>query len=326
MSVLRHLVIMLIVLLPIMGEGQELTGLRSRYIADQVKLLTIERPYVPVVYKFLQSYADTVKTLKGIALKNRLANDGIEIKQGGFDQLRLIDEHTTITFMSSKGRYGVNIRSGEFSILDLTFPASFRLLTGLSLKELEARFLHELATFHCEDTVLTCQESMLTPSLLKGYYILKGDAYHLENIRSDIYLEKTGNHTYIPVFSSDHLNESIGNLLLSESTPSSVKLHLVVRQYGFKKKELTIRMKDWIAYCKSRGCQLYWGIENTGPTALKASVFVVNDIMCYDHVMNVEVPYSIVSGEDSIVEGDVNIFIPTHNISTLFQEYELQGK
>ena len=157
----------------------------------------------------------------------------------------------------------------------------------------------------------------------KSFYVLKGDAYHLENIRSDTYWEeKAGSGTFVPVFSADHLTESIGNLLLCEDTPGDIKLHLVVRQYGFKKHELTMLMRDWVAYCRDQGCTLYWGVESMEAESLKASVFVVNDVLCYDHVMSVEVPYAVFSDKGAIVQGDVNVFIPTHNIATLFQEYE----
>ena len=323
-SVWKNLAVFILVLLPLRGAGQDGTGLRSPQLVQQVEQLAKDKPYVDVVYDFLTNYADTLKALHGKEVVRRMEYDGVEVVQGGFDRLHLVDEHTTITFLSSKGMYGVNIHSRDFPILDVKFPSSCQLLTGKSLRVLEREFLDSLRRFrYVKSASKRLDKGALTALKQKSFYVLKGDAYHLENIRSDTYWEeKAGSGTFVPVFSADHLTESIGNLLLCEDTPGDIKLHLVVRQYGFKKHELTMLMRDWVAYCRDQGCTLYWGVESMESESLKASVFVVNDVLCYDHVMSVEVPYAVFSDKGAIVQGDVNVFIPTHNIATLFQEYE----
>ena len=323
MFLLRCLVGLCLLLFPLLGKGQEQTALRHPCLKAQVDSLARVEPYVTVVYNFLGNYADTLKLLKGTELEHRLEYDGVKISQGGFGRLHLIDEHAVITFMSMKGLYGVNIRKGSFPILEVQFPSSCQLLTGKSLLALEKDLLDGLKSFRYKpESPVSYQKAELTALPAKGYYVLKGGAYHLESIRSDIYLEKQSEGVFVPVFSDEHLNESISNLLICEATPADVNLHLVIRQYGFKKNEMTLKMKDWVAYCRSQGCIFYWGVEALEPTMMKASVFIVNEVLSYDHVMTVEVPYTVFTEPGATVKGDVNVFIPTHNITTLFQEYE----
>ena len=283
---------------PIIGKRARVqTGLRHPCLQAQVDSLAQAEPYVAVVYDFLKNYADTLKSLKGTELRQRLAYDGVEVEQGGFDRFHLIDGHTAIAFLRAKGLYGVRIRKGAFPILEAKFPSSCQLLTGKTLPALEKELLEGVQGFRYQPRLdVPYPESGLTALPAKGYYVLKGNAYHLESIRSDIYLEKRKGGSFVPVFSEEHLNESIGNLLVCEDTPADVDLHLVIRQYGFKKNEVTLKMKDWIA--------------------------IVNEVLSYDHVMSVEVPYTVFTDPEATVQGDVNIFIPTHNITTLFQEYD----
>lgn len=320
---LKYFTGLCLLLFPLLGSGQVQTGLRHPCLQAQVDSLAQAEPYVAVVYDFLKNYADTLKSLKGTELRQRLAYDGVEVEQGGFDRFHLIDGHTAIVFLRAKGLYGVRIRKGAFPILEAKFPSSCQLLTGKTLPALEKELLEGVQGFRYQPRLdVPYPESGLTALPAKGYYVLKGNAYHLESIRSDIYLEKRKGGSFVPVFSEEHLNESIGNLLVCEDTPADVDLHLVIRQYGFKKNEVTLKMKDWIAYCRSQGCTFYWGIEALEPTAMKASVFIVNEVLSYDHVMSVEVPYTVFTDPEATVQGDVNIFIPTHNITTLFQEYD----
>mgnify|MGYP001059292778 CR=1 FL=1 len=322
-SVWKSWAVLLLILFPMRGAGQEEGGLHSPQLATQVEQLAKDKPYVAIVYDFLKSYEDTLRALSGKELAQRLEYDGVEVVQGGFDRLHLVDEHATISFLSTKGMYGVSIRSRDFPILEVKFPSSCQLLTGKPLRVLEREFLDSLRRFHYDGkATVSLREEALTPLEQEGFYVLKGDAYHLESIRSDTYWEKADGRGFVPLFSADHLTESIGNLLLCESTPAEVELRLVVRQYGFKKHELAMPMRDWVAYCHSQGCTLYWGVESMEAESLTASVFVVNDVLSYDHVMTVEVPYAVLTDRDAIVQGDVNVFVPTHNITTLFQEYE----
>lgn len=138
---LKYFTGLCLLLFSLSGSGQVQTGLRHPCLQAQVDSLAQTEPYVAVVYDFLKNYADTLKSLKGTELRKRLAYDGVEVGQGGFDRVHLIDEHTSITFLRAKGLYGVRIRKGAFPILEAKFPSSCQLLTGKTLLSLEKELL-----------------------------------------------------------------------------------------------------------------------------------------------------------------------------------------
>ncbi|GAE82799.1 hypothetical protein [Bacteroides reticulotermitis] len=115
-------------------------------------------------------------------------------------------------------------------------------------------------------------------------------------------------------------------MFLSEATPCDVSLKLTVRQYGFKRDELKLPLKQWIAYNRSKQCDIYVGVENIGIDKLKVCVFVVNEHFKYNHVLNAEIPYTLLGEKKGDVEADITIFIPTHNLKALFEELNLTKK
>ena len=118
----------------------------------------------------------------------------------------------------------------------------------------------------------------------------------------------------------DHPAESVFNLFLSEDTSGNVSIRMTVRQYGLKREQMEIPVRSWISYMRNQGCALYVGVEALETNAVKAYVFAVNTVLKYNHVMNVEVSNSLLSEGKGKVEGDITLFVPTHNISSLFEE------
>ena len=146
-----------------------------------------------------------------------------------------------------------------------------------------------------------------------------GDTYYIEEINGNLYFEEK-ERALRPVFSMDHPAESVFNLFLSEDTPGNVSIRMTVRQYGLKREQMEIPVRSWISYMRNQGCALYVGVEALETNTVKVYVFAVNTVLKYNHVMNVEIPNSLLSEEKGTVEGDITLFVPTHNISSLFEE------
>jgi hypothetical protein len=155
--------------------------------------------------------------------------------------------------------------------------------------------------------------------LAGDYYVKTGDTYYIEEINGNLYFEEK-ERAFRPVFSMDHPAESVFNLFLSEDTPGNVSIRMTVRQYGLKREQMEIPVRSWISYMRNQGCTLYVGVEALETNAVKAYVFAVNTVLKYNHVMNVEIPNSLLSEGKGKIEGDITLFVPTHNISSLFEE------
>ena len=250
--------------------------------------------------------------------KSQMERDNVLITQGSMDLLNLINEQTSMNFSEKENRYIVSLINEKFLLIELSFPASCQLLTGKNLKELEADFVKGLASYSY--TPSSSQPIRKELKKLTGdYYVKTGDTYYIEEINGNLYFEEK-NRVLHPVFSMDHPAESVFNLFLSEDTPCNVSINLTVRQYGLKREQMELPVRSWISYMRNQGCILYVGIEALETNAVKAYVFAVNTVLKYNHVMNVEIPNSLLSGGKGKVEGDITLFVPTHNISSLFEE------
>ena len=220
--------------------------------------------------------------------------------------------------IEKENRYIVSLINESFLLIELSFPASCQLLTGKNLKELEADFVKGLSSYSY--TPSSSQPVRKELKKLAGdYYVKTGDTYYIEEINGNLYFEEK-ERAFRPVFSMDHPAESVFNLFLSEDTPGNVSIRMTVRQYGLKREQMEIPVRSWISYMRNQGCTLYVGVEALETNAVKAYVFAVNTVLKYNHVMNVEIPNSLLSEGKGKIEGDITLFVPTHNISSLFEE------
>lgn len=250
--------------------------------------------------------------------KSQMERDNVWITQGSMDLLNLINEQTSMNFSEKENRYIVSLINESFLLIELSFPASCQLLTGKNLKELEADFVKGLSSYSY--TPSSSQPVRKELKKLAGDYCVKtGDTYYIEEINGNLYFEEK-ERALRPVFSMDHPAESVFNLFLSEDTPGNVSIRMTVRQYGLKREQMEIPVRSWISYMRNQGCALYVGVEALETNTVKVYVFAVNTVLKYNHVMNVEIPNSLLSEEKGTVEGDITLFVPTHNISSLFEE------
>lgn len=321
----RTLLFFLFLTLSQVGWGQN-KKFESKKLQEAASQLSKEVPYANAVYQFAENYLNQLLTLVPEERAWRMKADDFVIEQGGLDRLHLINDETSLAMRAKDNRYTVNIATGAYPLIQFSFPMSYQLISQKKLRELEAEFIKELLSFQYQvvKEPIAVKKSELTKTA-PHLYIKRGEEYYIEAINNNLYyVEDKGKFTL--AHDPAYMAESICNLLLSENSPCDTSLKLVVRQYGFKTDELKLPLKQWIAYCKSKGCDLYVGIEKMETSALKASVFAVNDMLKYNHVMNVEIPYALLDGDKGEVEANITIFIPTHNILALFEEMNMNNK
>lgn len=312
------IVSIILLLSPLTMSGQQTGKWGNGKLRQTVVSISSEIPFATVAYDFAERYLTQLQEMSAAERKSRMDRDDVQILQGGTNLLNLINEQTSMNFSEKGNRYIMSLVNESFLLIELSFPASCQLLTGKNLKELEKEFVTGLDSYSYTPT--SSQPVRKELKKLSGdYYMKVGDTYYIEEINGNLFYEEK-NRTMRPVFCMDHPAESVFNLFLCEDTPCDVSVGLTVRQYGLKKKQMELPVRSWIAYMKNQGCSLYVGIESLDANIVKAYVFAVNTVLKYNHVMNVEVPYSLISEGKGKVDGDITLFVPTHNISSLFEE------
>ena len=291
-----QIVYIVLLLFPLSVWGQQTGKWGNGKLRQTVVAISSDVPFATAAYDFTERYLTQLQKMSVAERKSQMERDNVWITQGSMDLLNLINEQTSMNFSEKENRYIVSLINESFLLIELSFPASCQLLTGKNLKELEADFVKGLSSYS------------YTPSSSQPVRI-NGNLYFEEKERA-----------FRPVFSMDHPAESVFNLFLSEDTPGNVSIRMTVRQYGLKREQMEIPVRSWISYMRNQGCTLYVGVEALETNAVKAYVFAVNTVLKYNHVMNVEIPNSLLSEGKGKIEGDITLFVPTHNISSLFEE------
>jgi hypothetical protein len=296
----------------------------SKELQKAATLLSEEVPFAEVLYRFTETYLNQLLVMSEKDRSMKLKMDDMKIENGGIDQLHLVNNETVLSMRAKDNRYTICFSNGNFKLIQLSCPMSYQLITQKKLSELEKLFIKNLYAYKIKENTASNKVNKSELKKTAPYlYIKKGSNYFLDEINNDLYyIEKRGKLTQ--VYDPAYLAESICNMLISENVPCDISLKLIVRQYGFKTDELRIPLKQWITYCKSENCDIYVGVEKMSTNSLKACVFVVNEYFKYNHVMNVEVPYTLLEKEKGEIKAAITIYIPTHNIKTLFEEFEFK--
>lgn len=333
---MRNYILIAIVfcLLPSLKTNGQNRKLDSKELRQAASLLSKEVPYAEVLYQFAENYLSQLLAASDKEREWKMRTDDVRIEDGGLDRLHLVSGETSLAMRARNNRYSVSLSNGNFRLIEFSCPMSYQLITQKKLKELEAEFMKELSEYRAgkgtpedkagRETSAEVKRNELTKTA-PHLYVRKGTDYFLDAINSDLYyIEEKGKLRL--VYDSGYIGESVCNMLLSEDTPCDILLKLSVRQYGFKTDELQLPLKQWISYCRSKGCDIYVGIEAMETDKLKACVFAVNESFKYNHVMNLEIPYTLLNDKAGELEANITIFIPTYNLSALFEELNLTNK
>ena len=304
---------------PLTLMGQQESHWANGELRKQVINISHEVPFAIEAYDFVERYLTQLSKMDKAEQKSRMDRDGVMILKGNIDRITLINEKTSLGFYEKDNHYVVSFFNDQFPLIDIKFPASCQLMLGMNLRQLEQQFLKEIKN----DTLSCVLPHKVDKKMLKhikgNFYVSKGSHYFLEEINDYMFFEeKKGD--LIPVFSSLHPDESVRNLFCSDQLQKDKKICLTIRKYGLSKEILTIPLSSFINYLEQNGCKIYVGIEKLSTKSISAIVFGVNNVLKYNHVMNVEIPYTFLNKKSFILQGDINLFIPTHNIASIFGE------
>lgn len=315
-----------LLLLPLTLKGQQ-TGASwaGGKLRQQAAALSTEIPFATVAYDFAERYLTMLQKLSPEEQKTRLMRDDVKIVAGDLNLIGLIDAHTAMLFAETdEHRYRVAFQNGNTPLMDISFPASCQLLTGKNLKELEQEFLTGLSAFRYQPSENLPWQKQKAVKQDNGLYLYEGETYYIQEINRHLYAKQEGGELKL-IFDAAWPVESVYNLLQDEETAKETVLDLTVRKYGLRKEQTACPLRNCMAYLHAAGCELYVGIERIDADKVCATLFAVNKVLNYNHVMNVEVSRSVFAAKaegEKRISGDITLFVPMHNVATLFGELE----
>lgn len=321
-----------------------------------------ERMYTHYEYQtvldFAERYALELTLGKDEELRQRLRiTDKVTCVEGSLSMLDDISPRTPVTIDQRQLRmFRIKWTLDEKTILTLSFPADYQLISGANAIELEKMFerdVQRIVPLTQEDMLINWNDvpvvslsAMVLHDALDekqkqftgskdpivyvanapdGLLIANRGSYLNSQIRSDVILvQKKGDRMLH--LSAESPISSVRNLLLTGQFPTIVPLKLTIDCYGNKKQNLEqVSLQQFVGLCRMEGCELYVGIKQKTDTAISATVFAVNRAMAYNHVLSVDVPLRVFQDEKVAISGTLYTYIPLQNVDEKFFTQDLNN-
>lgn len=257
------------------------------------------------VFDFLERYflqlhypPAKVKTMSAM-----LSDDKFRFLSGSMATIDQIQATDRFSFTYDNHTYQASWRRNDSTLLAVSFPVEYELISGENKIEAEDNLISDIkATKFCVPDI--------QPVMKKGHYIL-------ENLTNRLYIQDGG-----LISDTRHPAESVANMMLSLQAEGQYMMAITQMSYGFRKVVSEVPLKQWIAFCETHACELYFGIEKmTEDGDIDCVVIAVNEAENYNHVLTAHIPVAAIGSKEGTLEARLYPYIPTHNVLNMFAAY-----
>lgn len=269
-----------------------------RLFSDQLRMQGNSPIFDFLERYFLQlKYPPMVKTAS-----NMIRDDAFQFISGtlaDIDKLRMTDD---FSYSNDNHRYTATWSRNGQMLLSVSFPVEYELISGENKIEAENNL----------------------PSDVKRAVVKKGKDLptRTESYINECFSNRLYQQNGQLIVSSRHPAESAANMMLSTNAKGKYDINITQISYGFQKKVFLVPLRQWIAFCKNNGCQLYFGIEQIADNGtVNAVVLAFNQAENYNHVLTVSIPADVISQRQGVVEARLYPYVPTHNVMNMFAKY-----
>ena len=256
------------------------------------------------IFDFLERYFLQLKYPPQIkSMQNMICDDQFKFLSGNLESVDNILLTDGFSYNYDNHRYQATWNRNDSTLLSVSFPVEYELISGENKIEAENNLVSDIRN-----------TKVVIPT---DKPVIKKDHYLSEQITNQLYLSKGK-----LVSSERHPAESSANMMLSLQTEGDFQIKITKVSYGFKKTVFEVPLKQWIAFCQSQGCELYFGLENlTDKDEVEGVVMAVNAAENYNHVLTVRIPSDIIETKSGTIEARLYPYVPTHNVLNMFATY-----
>lgn len=270
------------------------------------------------VFDFLERYLlELDLRLDGKEPSLRMDIDQVTVVKGSLQMLHLLNGRASLQLNVdeiTRKMYRLEINFGQ-QVLTVVIPADSQLLYGGNMIELEQSFVDGISRIiPINPEALICNWDAVHTKRVKNMMVIDGGYYRIEDIRGDIYLTDRRGHRQLLLDRKSPMH-SISNMMLTGVTPYGANLQVDFHVYGNSKQSRYTTLQQFVDYCKSEGCQLYFGTKTLTATELKGTLFAYNEKYAYTHMLSVTVPLAVLESADTLIIGHAYVYIPLHDIT-----------
>ena len=271
------------------------------------------------LFQFIERYLlELDLRIDGKAANVRMDVDQVVFTRGTTTMLRTLTPQTNFSFDMEEIRnrfyrltWSFDAESKEVSMV---IPANCQLIIGANAIELEQMAERDIL----RAVAMPPQDILARWAEAKGFIgehalVLDGGAYMSRYIRGDLYVSETEGRNH-PVCTPWQPMQSVSNLMLTGIADKEYPMALTMNRYGGKRDQLDVNLSQYIAFCLSEGCKLYFGVKKKTDTELTGALFAYNQRFAYTHLLDVTFPLSLLSAQTDTNERIrcmAYVYIPT---------------
>lgn len=211
--------------------------------------------------------------------------------------------------------YKVAWKQGGRTMLEMSFDMDWQLMSGCNAIELAQLFFHKLRRYELQP--------LNAPSCnMQGFpangtnYIKTGNNFASPFVRNDLYYSrKNKKDKWRLTISGKQPLRTLSNIMLSPEGDSKMKVLVKYDKYGLRSDSALVYYRAWQELCIEEGCEAYFGLKEKKDNIYRGTVFMVNRLGGYLHLLSINVPETALDGnQEHIAEARLYCYIPLHNV------------
>ena len=228
--------------------------------------------------------------------------------------------------MKTKTRYNIImvIMSLLLSVANTSFAQTKHTVTrkvNIDKADADHHVFQQLSNYKGGQLVmcpLVIADSLLEPTREKGIMVLRGTAFQIKALRSDIYIDAA---TRKPIFSKRYPMESAVNLLMNVVADDRHTLHVIQHLYGNVSKSITLPMKA-IYQVLAADRKVYCNVTKIDKNGMEADL-----VMCHKkkndiHLLTLRMNMDELFNPDGKFTAQLYANIPQSNIKSIYSTKE----
>lgn len=272
-----------------------------------------------LLMRFAHRYATEISAMKHPQLRaQRLKDDKVLFLKGKPEDMLCMPDTLTLDITHGDGYYEMSWKRDSLAVVSLAFPAQNTLIMGRTQHEMTDSLPSELQAMPTDFVALPAP-SKLEP-MGSTLWTTTSNSYYMQSLTDALYYRKSEQGAPMPVFDDEHRALSATNLLQG-IIDRDYRMRIALSLFDFSLKPFMLSLRQWINYCRRHRLHIYCGIEEERVDGLKLLVIAENKELRYNHMLSVIVPDRFVQDETVILRATLNSFIPTHNVSELYKQY-----
>lgn len=254
-----------------------------------------------------------------------MAIDRVYLAEGRMEWLKDISPATPFSVRTGDLKGFMATWTLPQGVLTVSIPADCQLLIGADAEELEQNLIATLPTFPevrpIDLVAVKDKRQLLVGGDGRGQ--LKGKPYLSPLISSTLYVEDVDSVLSL-ICSPDMATRSTTNVMLTGQSPVPLPIDLTVNCYGYRNQKLNVTLGQFLEFCRSEGCGLYFGIKSKSPEKVSGTLFAFNPSLAYNHVLSVEFPTEILQGVAAPLKATLYAYVPLHFMTDDFFYHDIK--